>query len=65
MTPDALKEAAILAKERKSGARGLRSIVEDALMNAMFEVPEDKSVKKVKVTAATIRSGKAEYLKDA
>lgn len=65
LTPDALKEAAILAKERKSGARGLRSIVEDALMNAMFEVPEDKSVKKVKVTAATIRSGKAEYLKDA
>lgn len=59
--PEALKEAALLAKERKTGARGLRSIIEKALMAAMYEVPDNKQVKKVVVTAETIRNGKAEY----
>ena len=59
--PEALKEAAKLAKERKTGARGLRSIIEKALMTAMFEVPDNKQVKKVTVTADTIRNGRAEY----
>lgn len=59
--PEALKEAALLAKERKTGARGLRSIIEKALMAAMYEVPDNKQVKKVIVTAETIRNGKAEY----
>ncbi len=43
--PEALKEAALLAKERKTGARGLRSIIEKALMAAMYEVPDNKQVK--------------------
>ena len=38
--PDALKEAAKMAQERKTGARGLRSIIENALLSAMFEIPE-------------------------
>lgn len=59
--PEALKEAALLAKERKTGARGLRSIIEKALMATMYEVPDNKQVKKVIVTAETIRNGKAEY----
>ncbi len=61
VTPEALKEAAKLAEERKTGARGLRSIIEKALMNAMFEVPDDLTIKKVIVGKETIREGKAHY----
>lgn len=60
--PDALKEAAKMAKERKTGARGLRSIIENALLEAMFEIPSRKDVKRVVVNASTIRDGKAEFL---
>ena len=42
--PDALKEAAKMAQERKTGARGLRSIIENALLSAMFEIPSRKDV---------------------
>lgn len=59
--PEALKEAALLAKERKTGARGLRSIIEKALMASMYEVPDNKNIKKVIVTADTIRNGVANY----
>lgn len=62
VTPDALKAAAKLAKERKTGARGLRSIMEGALMNAMYEVPDRKDIGTVVVDAETIREGKARYL---
>ena len=41
--PDALKEAAKMAQERKTGARGLRSIIENALLSAMFEIPSRKA----------------------
>ena len=41
--PDALKEAAKMAQERKTGARGLRSIIENALLSAMFEIPAEKT----------------------
>lgn len=60
--PDALKEAAKMAQERKTGARGLRSIIENALLEAMFEIPSRKDVKRVVVKASTIRNGKAEFL---
>lgn len=62
VTPDALKAAAKLAKERKTGARGLRSIMEGALMDAMYEVPDRKEIGTVVVDAETIREGKARYL---
>lgn len=60
--PEALKEAAVMAKERKTGARGLRSIVENALLEAMYEVPDRTDVKKVVVTAETMRDGKAKFI---
>lgn len=60
--PEALKEAAAMAKERKTGARGLRSIVENALLEAMYEVPDRTDVKKVVVTAETMRDGKAKFI---
>lgn len=53
--PDALKEAAKMAQERKTGARGLRSIIENALLSAMFEIPSRKDVARVVVKASTMR----------
>lgn len=43
-TEDALREIAKLACERKTGARGLRSIMESIMMNLMYEVPSDSSI---------------------
>ena len=55
---DALKAVAEKAIARKTGARGLRSIVEDALLDAMFEVPARSDVGKVVVAADTIENGR-------
>lgn len=60
--PDALKEAAKMAQERKTGARGLRSIIENALLSAMFEIPSRKDVARVVVKASTMRDGQAEFI---
>lgn len=61
--PDALKEAAKMAQERKTGARGLRSIIENALLSAMFEIPSRKDVARVVVVkASTMRDGQAEFI---
>ncbi len=54
---DALRAIAAKAIERKSGARGLRAIVEDALMGTMFELPSRGDVGKVVVTKETIETG--------
>ena len=60
--PDALKEAAKMAQERKTGARGLRSIIENALLSAMVEIPSRKDVARVVVKASTMRDGQAEFI---
>lgn len=60
--PDALKEAAKMAQERKTGARGLRSIIENALLSAMFAIPSRKDVARVVVKASTMRDGQAEFI---
>lgn len=39
-TPEALKEVAKIARARKTGARGLRSVIENSLMTMQFELPE-------------------------
>lgn len=52
--PQALQAAAQKALERKTGARGLRSILERALLNTMFELPSLKNVEKVVLHAAAI-----------
>ena len=46
-TNEALVKIAKLALERKIGARGLRSIIEQTMNELMYEVPSDKSIKKV------------------
>ena len=60
--PDALKEAAKMAQERKTGARGLRSIIENALLSAMYEIPSRKDVARVVVKASTMRDRQAEFI---
>ena len=49
-TDDALKEIARKAMARKSGARGLRAIIEEIMTDTMFELPEKKGVTKCTIT---------------
>ncbi len=52
---EAFSAIAHLAIERNTGARGLRSIIEGIMMKPMYELPSDKTVKKVTVTAKYVR----------
>jgi ATP-dependent Clp protease ATP-binding subunit ClpX len=54
-TDAALKAAAEVALDRKTGARALRSIVEEALLEVMFDIPERTDVRKCIITEETIR----------
>lgn len=54
---DALEEIARKAIAQKTGARGLRSILENILMNTMYTVPSDGSIAKVIVTAECVING--------
>ena len=56
-TDDALWEIADKALERETGARGLRSIIEAALLDVMFELPSRKDVSKCVITKETIAKG--------
>ena len=49
-TPEALEEVANLAVKRKIGARGLRSILENAMMDLMYEIPSDNTTKECVIT---------------
>ena len=51
---DALQEIANKAIERKTGARGLRSIIEETMMDIMFEVPSQENVKLVRITKEAV-----------
>ncbi len=53
---EALSEIAKLALERNTGARGLRSIVEAAMMDVMYDVPSRDDIKKCIITPASIRA---------
>jgi ATP-dependent Clp protease ATP-binding subunit ClpX len=53
-TDDALWEISDKALERETGARGLRSIIEAALLDVMFELPSRKDVSKCVITKETI-----------
>lgn len=52
---DALKEIAKQSIEKKTGARGLRSIIEKTLIDVMFEVPSEKDVTEVIVTEKSVK----------
>jgi ATP-dependent Clp protease ATP-binding subunit ClpX len=57
--PDALQSIAQKAIKRKTGARGLRSILEQALIDTMFELPDLQNVEKVVVDTKTIEKNAA------
>ncbi len=55
--PDALDEIAEKALQRKTGARGLRSILENVLLDTMYHLPSMKNVSKVVIDATVIKGG--------
>ncbi len=55
-TDEALEAIAKLAIRRKTGARGLRSIIEDILLDTMFELPSLENVIKVVINKETVNS---------
>ena len=58
---DALSEIAKKAIERKTGARGLRSILEHILMETMYKVPSEESLNKVVLDGSVVK-GESEPL---
>ena len=62
-TREALLEIASLAVKRKTGARGLRSIMESAVMDLMYEIPSDSSIGICKVTKDVVnKTGEPELV---
>lgn len=62
VTEDALDAIAEKAIDRKTGARGLRAIMEETMGDIMFEVPSEKNVTKVVVTKDTVMQFGAQKL---
>ena len=59
----ALEKIADLTVERKTGARGLRSIIENILQDIMFETPSDEDIEKIIITKETVDNKKPEIIK--
>ncbi len=55
----AVKSIAAKAFERKTGARGLRSIMEDILIDTMYEIPSDETIEECIITEDTVEAGQA------
>ena len=55
--PDAIDAIAEKALERKTGARGLRSIMENIMMDVMYEIPSDDSIACCTITKDTVEKG--------
>ncbi|MCG5201862.1 ATP-dependent Clp protease ATP-binding subunit ClpX [Staphylococcus aureus] len=64
-TEEALSAISEKAIERKTGARGLRSIIEESLIDIMFDVPSNENVTKVVITSQTINEETEPELYDA
>ncbi len=54
-TQEALEEIAKIAISRKTGARGLRSIMEDVLGDVMYEAPSDHTIESIEITADAVK----------
>lgn len=61
-TPDALRAMAKQAIERKCGARGLRAIIEDIMLDTMFELPGDKTVTECRIDESTVNGEKPKLI---
>jgi ATP-dependent Clp protease ATP-binding subunit ClpX len=61
---EALSLAAALALKQRTGARGLRSTIEEALLEIMYEIPSNKEIRKCVITAPVIETGVSPELYD-
>jgi ATP-dependent Clp protease ATP-binding subunit ClpX len=61
-TSDALEATAELALQQKTGARGLRTIIENVLLDIMFEIPSRKDIRRVVLDGNAIRRVRAPQL---
>ncbi len=61
-TPEALRAVAEKTIQRDTGARGLRSIIEEALQKTMFETPSDYTIERVVITEECVTQGAAPQL---
>jgi ATP-dependent Clp protease ATP-binding subunit ClpX len=61
-TEDALEAAAERALQYKTGARGLRTLIEEILLDVMYEIPSRTDVRKCIISAETILHGKSPLL---
>ena len=62
---DALIEIAETTLKRKTGARGLRAIMEKIMMDTMYQVPSDETIKECRITKEAVNgTGKPLYLRD-
>ena len=59
---DALNAIVDKAIERKTGARGLRAIIEEIMRDIMFEIPSNPKIEKCIITKATVENGEAPKL---
>ena len=57
-TEDAIREIAKEAIARKTGARGLRAIIEEIMLDVMYEIPNMKGVKRVVIDKDVVRKRK-------
>ena len=64
-TDDAIETAAEEAMRRKSGARGLRTVIEESLLDVMYIIPSLTDVRKCLITAETVRSKRPPLLMSA
>lgn len=60
-TDDALQSVARLACERKVGARGLRMILEELMLEAMYMLPSQKKIKEFMITAEMVESRQTNF----
>ena len=64
-TDSALREIARIAKIKDTGARGLRSVIEEVMFDLMFELPEQEPGQRFIVTPEIVRKEQALFVKDA
>ena len=56
-TDEALRAIVRIALKRKTGARGLRAVLEDAMLNIMYDLPSKRDVEVVTITEEVIAQG--------
>jgi ATP-dependent Clp protease ATP-binding subunit ClpX len=59
-TEEAMTTVAEMAMDRKTGARGLRTIIEEALLDIMYEIPSRPEIHRCVITAEALREGRPE-----